>query len=154
MSLYFIANNLVFAIAMTGAIVFLMAAWLAFDANRLRHDSYVIARAVGFSLCALSYLIKALALGDIASYLGVIVLLAGLLGLLASFFKKSELVVHAIIIIPSFSILSKEIHGLVSILFVLAAYFVWRQWKREQNRTWIPLAASFAEIGDKAVSRE
>lgn len=144
MSLYFIANNLVFATGMVGAIVSLMAAWLSFDANRLRHDAYVIARGVGFSLCAIGYLLRALALGDVFSYLAVIIFIAGLLGILASFFKKTELVVHAIIIIPSFSILSQEIYGLIAILFVLVSYLSWRQLKREQNRTWLPLAISFA----------
>jgi hypothetical protein len=148
MSLFFIINNLVFAFGMVGAIVCIMAAWLSFDAYRLRPDPYVFSRAAGFSLVAVTYLIQALTLGnDILSFAGAIIFGIGLLCIIASFLKKSDLVVHAIIVIPSFSLFSRYIHGVATIALLLIAYFAYRQWKHEQNRTWIPFMACFALVG-------
>jgi hypothetical protein len=133
---------------MTGAIAFIMAAWLSFDAYRLRHDSFVLLRTIGFSLCAVWYLIHALTLGnDLLSYVGIAIFGLGLLCVVSSFLKKSELLVHAIIVIPSFSLLSRHLYGISAVALCLISYLAFRQWKREQNPTWIPFSLSFLLIG-------
>jgi hypothetical protein len=145
MSLYFIINNFVFAFGMTGAIVFIMGAWLSFDAYRLRPNSFILLRTIGFSLCSFWYLIHALTLGnDILSYVGVFVFGLGLLCTVSSFLKKTELLVHAVIVVPSFSLLSDNIYSISTLALILISYLAYRQWKIEQNPTWIPFSISFA----------
>ena len=144
MSLYFIVNNFVFAFGMMGAIVFLMAAWLSFDAYRLRKDYFVLLRTIGFTLSALWYLVHGLTLGnDLLLYIVSIVGGLGILCIMSSFLKKNDVIMHAIVVIPAFSLISSYAYSVSTIILFLVAYFAFRQWKSERNHTWIPFFISF-----------
>jgi len=144
MSLYFLVNNFVFAFGMMGAIVFLMAAWLSFDAYRLRKDYLVLLRTVGFTLSALWYLVHSLTLGnDLLLYIVGLLGGLGVLCIMSSFLKKNDLIMHTIIVIPAFSLVSGYAYSASTIILFLISYLAFRQWKKEQNPTWIPFCISF-----------
>ena len=148
MSLYFLVNNFVFAFGMLGAIVFLTAAWLSFDSYRLKPDPFVLSRSIGFALGSVWQLIAALSLGsDVLLYIGFAIFILGITCIAASFLKKNELVMHSILVIPSFDLWSSKLHIISTILLGLVAWLSFRQYKQDQNRTWIPFSASFALIG-------
>ncbi len=144
MSLYFIINNFVFAVGMVGAIVFIIAAWLSFDAYRLRPDPFMLARSLGFSLGAVWYVIQAMTLGnDILLFVGSIIFGAALLLIISSFLEKIEIAAHAIIVVPSFTLFSGYVHALSALGLALIAFLAFRQWRRELNPTWKPFFVSF-----------
>ncbi|MFA6095613.1 MAG: cache domain-containing protein [Candidatus Paceibacterota bacterium] len=144
MSFYFLLNNLAFAFGMVGTIAFLMASWLSFDAYRIRPDNGVLIRSIGLALCAIWQLIHAMVLGsDILSYLGSIVFIVGLMCIASSFLRKSELAVHAVIVIPAFTLWGGYFQAVAGLLAVAVAYLSYRKWKQEQNRTWLPFSWSF-----------
>lgn len=144
MSFHFLINNFTFAFEMFGAIVFLMAAWLSFDAYRLRSDVFILFRTIGFSACSLWYIFSVLTVGnDLLSFLSVAFLFVGLLAILFSFLKKNELLMHSVIVIPSYSLLSNNLFAVSAILAFIISYLSFRQWKIEQNPTWKPFSYSF-----------
>jgi hypothetical protein len=148
MSLYFLINNFVFAFGMVGTIVFLMATWLSFDAYRLKPDTFTLLRTIGFSFTALSQCIHALVLeNDILSYASVILFVIGLALLVFSFFKKNELMAHAIIVVPAFTLWEQYFSAVSMLLLFGISYLAYRQYKREYNRTWIPFSISFLLVG-------
>jgi hypothetical protein len=129
---------------MFGAIVFLMAAWLSFDAYRLRSDVFILFRTIGFSSCSLWYVFSVLTVGnDLLSFLSVTFLFVGLLAILFSFLKKNELLMHSVIVIPSYSLLSNNLFAVSAILAFIISYLSFRQWKIERNPTWKPFSYSF-----------
>jgi hypothetical protein len=148
MSSYFFIHNLVFTFGMVGAIVFMASAWLSFDAYRIRHDFAVLARAIGCALISVWHLMNAVTLeNDVLSYLAFVVLVVGLVSILSSFLKKSEIVAHAIIIVPAFSLWVRELHFISMALLFAIAYLAWRQGKIEYNRTWRAFTFAFLSMG-------
>ena len=148
MSLYFLVNNLVFTSGMIGGIVSAMAAWLSFDAYRIRPDTAVLSRAIGFVLVAFWQIIHAVNFSnDIVNYICFMLFVVGLGFIASSFLRKSELVSNAIIVIPSFTLIGAYLYSVSTILIGSIVYLSWRQWKREQNVTWLLFSKAFFFIG-------
>lgn len=148
MSVYFLINNLQFAFGMIGAIVLVMAAWLTIDAYKLQKDTPNLFRSIGLVLFAVFQTITALNTNnDILAYLSFFVFIIGLVFIIISFVKTTQLAVNAVIVIPAFSLFSQELYVLSTILLFVIAYFSFRQYKREYNQTWIPFSVSFALLG-------
>lgn len=144
MSLLFLINNFHFALELIGAVALLMAAWLTFDTYTFRKDALTLTRAVGLGLCALWETIYALNSGnDILSYGGFLLFLLGLVLVMVSFFKKDELHMQAIIVVPAFSLWSGYLHGAAAALLAAVAYFSYRISKKEMNKTWNSFSLAF-----------
>ena len=79
MSLFFILNNLHFAIEVLGALAFIVVAWLALDAYFLRRDFLTASRFAGFAFLAAWQIIHAFNINsDPLTYFGVILYILGL----------------------------------------------------------------------------
>lgn len=144
MSSYFLVNNLHFTFGIIGAIVFLMMAWLSFDAYKLQKNIPTLVRFLGFAFISFWQVISAFNVdSDVLKYLGFIVFIVGLICVILSFTSQKKLVLNAVIVIPAFSIFSSTLYIVSLVLLLIVAYFSLMQWKREYNRTWIPFSIGF-----------
>ncbi|MEK7530250.1 MAG: cache domain-containing protein [Patescibacteria group bacterium] len=152
MSLYFLFNNIHFALELMGAVAFLMAAWLTFDTYTLRKDGSVLMRSIGFGFFAVWQVVYAVTAGnDILSYIGSVILLIALALIAGSFLKHQELHVQAVIVLPAFSLWSGVIQTAAAMFFFITAYLSYRRSVQEMNVTWRPFYLSFACLGLAAV---
>ena len=148
MYLYFLINNFHFALELFGAVVFLMAAWLTSDAYSVSKDSTTLFRAIGFGFVSSATVIHALNYGsDVLAYIGIFLFIFGLLLLLISFLKIKKLEVSSVLIIPAFSNWGPSLSGISVILLFAVSYLSFRQFKREFNKTWVPLSVAFCFLG-------
>ncbi len=145
MSFYFLLNNFHFALELTGAVAFLMAAWLTLDTYSLRKDGMTLIRAIGLGFLVVWQVLYAMLQteSDALSYLAFIFLFIGLILILASFLKKQELQMHSIIILPTLSVWSVYLDTGAMILLCAIAYFSFQQSKREFNKMWMPFSYGF-----------
>jgi len=144
MSSYFLVNNFYFAFGVIGAIVFLMMAWLSFDAYRLQKSIPTLVRFLGFSFVSLWEVINSFNVSnEVLKYAGFIIFIIGLILIVSSFIQSEKLAVSAIIVIPAFSILSVYFYSVSIILLLTIAFYSYLQYKREYNRTWIPFSIGF-----------
>ena len=152
MSLAFYLNNAHFAIELLGAVVFLAAAWLTLDSYKIRKDFSTLIRVIGFAFCAIAQVLFAANVGnDLLSYVAYILYVLGLLGVASSFFKRNNLQVQAVVVIPSFSMFQGYLHGAVAVLMAMIAFASFRQYKKEFNKTWIPFSIGFFLCGLGAI---
>src|SRR3989344_9543609 len=80
MSLFFILNNIHFAIGVFGALAFLTSAWFAFDSYLLRRNTVTLSRSAGFCLLALWQLGHSfVSAGWVAAYTILFLYVGGLL---------------------------------------------------------------------------
>ena len=148
MSLYFLINNARFAIELTGAVTFFIAAWLTYDTYNFRKDSTTLVRAIGLGLCAVAQTITAINLGnDILSYLGFIFFALGLLAVLSSFLKSQQLQVHAVLVIPAFTLWQGYLVVVLAFLSGAVAFLSYRRAKQELNNTWTPFSIALGLVG-------
>ncbi len=148
MSLYFLVNNFHFAFGMIGVIVLITAAWLSLDAYKLRNDQSSLLRFLGVTFMALWQVIHSLNFtNDLVLYFGFVVFIVGLILLVISFLKIKQLALNAVVVIPAFSLYSLQLHFFATVLLLSTAYLSFRQWKRDFNPTWKPLALSFLLLG-------
>jgi hypothetical protein len=148
MSLYFLVNNLHFAFGMTGVIVLVIATWLTLDSYNVQKSAPVFLRFLGFTLFAVWQAIHALNVkSDVFLYVGYTLLILGLLFIIVSFLQTKQLAMSAVLVIPAFTIYAQKLSIISTILFFLIAFLAFRQWKREFNKTWIPLAITFLLFG-------
>ncbi len=148
MSLTFYLNNIHFALELTGAVVFLMAAWLMLDSYRLRREFDTLARTIGFGFCAIWQVIYAVNIGnDVLSYVGSGLLLVGLLLILVSFLKRQQLQMQAVVVIPSFNMFANYLHIAAMALSFSIAFASFHKARKEFNKTWIPFSLAFLFLG-------
>ncbi|MFZ2500368.1 MAG: cache domain-containing protein [Minisyncoccia bacterium] len=148
MSLYFFANNIHFALALLGAVVMFMAAWLTFDTYSVSKETRILFRTLGFALFALWQIIIAVASGnDVLSFVGFSILIIGLLCLLGSFFGGEQLAMPAVLIIPSFATFAPALSAVEAFLLIAIALVAYRLSKREFNKTWKSFYVAFALLG-------
>ena len=155
MSLYFIANNLHFALELVGALVFFVMAWLSVDAYAVsRHYSSAM-RILGFSLVGAWQIVHAFGVGgDLINFAGFFIYFIGLVLLSASFLTGPRLAaVSAIILVPSFVGLAPFFQGVAAILLGAVAFLARRQAKHEFNRTLDPLWLGFLFLAIGALSQ-
>ena len=92
MSLYFITNNLHFALELVGALVFFVMGWLAFDAYVVNKHSSSFMRVLGFCLIGVWQVSHAFSFtGDLINFIGLFIYLAGLLLLFSGFLTVPKL---------------------------------------------------------------
>ena len=145
MSVFFFANNFHFALEIMGAVAFLLAAWLTFDTYTVRKEWSTLARTIGLALIALWQILYAVTLtSDLLSYFGFGLFIVGSALVVTSFLKRQVLQVQAIIVVPSFALVSGTLNIFACILLAAVAYFSFRRSKDELNKAWIPFSLAFA----------
>jgi hypothetical protein len=143
--LYFLINNFHFALELFGAVVFLTATWLTFDAYFAQKDASTLFRAIGFGLVSLSNIIHALNFSnDLLSFVGLFLFILGLVLLVISFLAIKKLELSAVVVIPAFSDWSSKLSIITALLLASLSYFSFHRYKKEFNPTWIPLSLAFA----------
>jgi hypothetical protein len=148
MSFYFLVTNLHFAFGMIGAIVLLMVAWLNYDSFKQESNSLVLMRCVGLLFFLDWQILHSLDIkNDLLLYFGYALMIIGLAFIVTSFAQAKKLSMTAVIVIPAFTLYIQQLSIISSVLFFAIAYFAFRQWKREYNKTWVPFAVAFLIFG-------
>jgi len=148
MSLFFLLNNLHFALAVFGVLVFSAVAWLAFDAFLVRRDFATISRGIGFFFLAMWQLLHALSLAasfwDYAIYtfyfLGLTLVIWNLA--IESFTERPRL--RAVVLLPSLASFSVILNAVGSAGLFLVALLSARQYRRESKKSLLPFAVGFS----------
>ncbi len=152
MSLYFLFNNVHFALEVLGAVSMLMAAWLTADTYSVKKDTLTLARAIGFGLLAIWQIIYAVSLGnDVFSYVGFAAYLIGLALILSSFVKKQALQTLAILVVPAFALWSDTLYAIAFLLAALIAYFSYRRSRDSMDNAQLPLSSAFVFLAIAAL---
>lgn len=155
MSLFFFLNNFHFALEIFGALAFLMVAWLAFDAFKLRRDFLTLSRAFGFILLAIYNVMHALSLeGDFYLYGGYVLYIFGLLMVFLNLFleqpvKRPEF--KAILILPSAASISFYFEGAAAFFYFLITFLAFRQYQHEFKQMLKPFIAGFLLLSFGAI---
>ncbi|MFZ2886513.1 MAG: cache domain-containing protein [Minisyncoccia bacterium] len=151
-SFAFLANSIHFALEITGAVAFLMAAWLAIDTYRLRAEGSVLVRAVGFGFSAVACALHALNVeNDLVAYLTAIIFIVGYFLILTSFFKREELHMQAVLVLPAYTLWSGYLSGATAVLLGAIAYFSFEKGRREFNHSWYPFSLAFLFLAIGAI---
>lgn len=152
MSLFFLFNNVHFALEMVGAVAVFMAAWLTADTYAVKREARTLMRAVGFGCAALWQILYAISLGnDVLSYAGFTLYLIGLLLILGSYLQKQKLQVQAVVVLPAFALWSASLYGASALLLALIAFFSWRRSVEEHNVAQVPLSLGFILLSASAL---
>jgi len=148
MSLFFLLNNLHFALEILGAIAFMVVAWLSVDSFILRKDFTTATRWVGFGFLAIwqafhafNFSSEVLIYSGYGFYfLGLIFIIINLL--LEAPVKRPEF--KAIVILPGLSSLALPLNIFISIGLLLIAWLSYRQFKKELKKALTPFIIGFA----------
>lgn len=148
MSLYFIANNLLFALELIGALMFLVMAWLAIDAYNAGKQSSSLIRAIGFLFVGIWQVLYAFTfLSDIANFIGFSIYILGLILIIFSFLSTPKIAaVSAVLLIPSFTGVLPSLQIVATILLGTLSYLSYRQIKQEFNKSLWPLCIGFISL--------
>lgn len=156
MSLYFVFNNLHFALELIGALVFFVMGWLAIDAYLVNKHYSLVLRITGFFLVSAWQIVNAFHFSnDIINFFGFSVYILGLVLLVLSIVSVPKIAsVSAVLLIPSFSKAMPSFYLIAGILTAIIAILSFRQCRREFNKSlrlfWIGFAflslSSFIQI--------
>ena len=146
MSWFFILHNLHFALELIGALVFLMGAWLSFDAYLVRPSSASVLKTIGFSLLAVWQVVHSFgAGGDVGNYVASIIYIAGLLVVIVSFMAEAKpLTTRAIIILPAFGALLIPVRFIEFAGLAVIAFLAYRKANRDLDPAQAPLWKGFS----------
>jgi len=151
MSLFFVLNNLHFALEILGALAFLMVAWLAIDAFRIRKDFLTASRWVGFLALAIWQAIHALGLELGAwTYAGFLFYIFGLLMVLLNLLLERPAPrpeFKAVLILPAIALTAFYTNALAALLYSAVAVLAYLQYKKEFKKMLKPFWAGFAFLG-------
>jgi len=146
MSLFFILNNIHFAVEILGALAFLMVAWLAFDSYSIRKNALTASRGIGFAFLAIWQILHAFSLGsDFSSYVAYTCYILGLVLVLRSIYfeLKNRPTLPVVIVLPAALILAPYLNALATLGLSAIAYFSYRQYKLEHNKNLKPFWVGF-----------
>jgi len=147
MSLFFILNNIHFAIGVFGALAFLTAAWFAFDSYLLRRNTVTLSRSAGFCLLALWQLGHSfVSAGGVAAYTILFLYVGGLLLILLGFMLERPVTrpkVEAVLILPALATVYIYVHAIVAVLYFLIFFLSYRQYKRGSEKALKPFWIAF-----------
>jgi len=156
MSLYFVFNNLHFALELIGALVFFVMGWLAIDAYLVNKHHSLVLRIIGFFLASGWQVINAFHFNnDIVNFFGFSGYILGLILIILSLISVPKIAtVSAVLLLPSFSKAMPSFYLIAGILTAFIAVLSFRQCKREFNKSlrlfWIGFAfiafSSFIQI--------
>lgn len=145
MSLYFILNNLHFALEMFGALAFLMVSWLAFDALAIRRDTLTASRAFGFLFLTIWQVFLAFQFQDERlQYLGVFFFIAGLAVVVLNLFLEAPVDRPEFkLVLPPMASMAFTINSVVAILFSIITFTSFHQYYKETKVAIRPFALGF-----------
>ncbi len=147
MSLYFLLNNLHFALEILGALAFLIVAWLALDSLRIRSDLLTASRAAGFLLLAVWQILHAFGLSSIlGNYAAFAVYILGLVFVLLNLILERPVVrpkFEAILLLPAAAALAPYVNALASIFLILITFLAYQQYKHELKKSIKPFWIGF-----------
>lgn len=136
---------------MFGALVFIMVAWLAFDAYSIRKDFLTASRGIGFALLAVSQVIRGFSFEmETYEYLGFVLFILGLVLVLWNLLlekpveRPSLTKNYAVVLLPSFATASFYFNSWAIFLLFAITYLSYKQYKREDKRSLKPFIISFA----------
>lgn len=148
MSLFFLLNNLHFSLEILGALVFLMVAWLAFDAFWIRRDFLTASRGIGFILLGLWQIIHAFGLpSEIYSYIGYALYFLGLFFIILNLIQESPVErpkFQAILVLPKLSGIAPILNVVITMGLVLVSFLSFRQYKKESKLALVPFILGFS----------
>lgn len=147
MSFFLVLNNLHFSLEIIGAIIFLAATWLAYDAFLLRRDFIIASKGLGFLFLAARLVLHASQLaGDIWLYAEYIVSFLGMGFLIWNLLleapgKRPEF--RAIILLPGLSLFVLPLNTLQTLGLAVIFLLSFHQYRGEQKYAIRPLAFGF-----------
>ena len=121
MSVYFVLHNVHFALEVFGALVFLVAAWLALDSFFIRRDFLTASRGIGFFSLTVWQVIHALSYGSAGAieYVGFIAYLFGLAAILFNLVLEQpdgRPEFRAIVVLPAALIFAPYVNALAALM--------------------------------------
>lgn len=147
MPLFFLFNNLHFSLEILGGLVFLIMAWLAFDAFLIRKDFTTISRVIGFLFLAFWQVIHALYFpSEILNLLGYGAYFLGIFFILLNLLKESSVErpeFKAILLLPALKVLRGPFNIGLTIGLFLISLVAFRQYKRELKKSLLPFWLGF-----------
>ncbi len=135
---------------MFGALVFVMVAWLAFDAYSIRKDFLTASRGIGFLFLAFSQVMNVFSFeAETYQYIGFSLYLFGLVLVVWNLFlekpvERPSLSNYAILVLPPIATLAFYINFWVIILHFLIAFLSYKQYKKEDKKTLYPFILAFS----------
>ena len=146
MSVFFILNNVHFAVEVLGALAFLVVAWLAYDSYTIRKSLLTASRFIGFSFLAIWQILHAFSLsGDIAGYIAYTFYFLGLILVLRSLYleQANRPRLSVVVVLPALLVLAPYFNTLITLSLGLIAYLSYKQYKLENNKSLIPFWVGF-----------
>ncbi len=135
MFLYFVLNNIYFALETFGALAFLMVAWLAFDSLSIRRDFLTASRAIGFLFLAVWQIFHAFQFSDNnLQYIGYGAYFLGLIFVLLNL--SLEIPVERPefkAILPPIAAIALTFDSIATGLLFLISLLAYRQYLKEQK---------------------
>ncbi len=153
MSIYFIANNIHFALELLGALVFLVMSWLSIDAYVVSKNRSSLMRVSGFCLVGVWQLIYAFNFSsDLANFGGFFIYILGLVLLVLSLYTAPRIAaLSAVILVPSFSTTLPFLHFFAALLLAYISWLIYSQIKSEFNKSLQPLFLGFIFLTGSAL---
>jgi hypothetical protein len=148
MSLYFILNNIHFALEMFGALAFLMVSWLAFDALAIRRDLLTASRAFGFFFLTLWQIFLAFQFQDERlQYLGLGFFIIGLSIVVLNLFLEAPVDKPEFkLILPPIASIALTTNSVITLLFSIITFSSFHQYYKESKVAIRLFALSFLSL--------
>lgn len=148
MSLFFLFNNLHFTVEILGALAFLIAGWLSFDAYILHKNKVALSRFLGFWFLAAYQLLHAFDFGPaFTAYAVYPVYFLGIFLVLMSFIWESpedRPEFKAVVILPVLGSFFPVLGAAAALGFAAIVLISFRQYKKENKKILLPFIAGFA----------
>ncbi len=147
MNIFFLLNNLHFAVEVLGSLVFLIVAWLAFDALLLRKDLLTASRGAGFLFLAVWQIFHAYSAGfSLPVYFGFLFYVAGLTLVFLNLILEgtaSRPKVEAILLLPAAATAAFYVNAAAAVFYLAITYLAFRQYKNEFKTSLKPFWIGF-----------
>ena len=147
MSLFFLLNNIHFALEILGALAFLIVAWLALDSFLVRRNFKGASRGIGFALLAIWQIIHAFNFSsDSVIFLGYALFILGIFFILINVLAESLIArpeFKAVLILPSLAAALNPLNIAVTVGLFLITFLSFRQYKRETKKALMPFWVAF-----------
>lgn len=147
MSFLFLFSNLHFALEVLGALVFLMAAWLAFDSYTIRKDFLTGSRGIGFLLLSVAQVIHSVSgHADSLEYAMHGLFIGGLSFVLLNLILERPVdrpSLKGVFLLPPLAITGIYADSVTAGLFLLCALFSFWQYHKESKKILAPFFTGF-----------
>lgn len=153
MSLYFLANNIHFALELLGALAFFVMAWLTVDSYYVSKDYHLILKVIGFSFVGSWQIVDAFSFhGDIINFVAFFVYLVGLFLIIISILTRTRLAsVSAVILLPTFSGSVSVLQSVALVALAVIAFLSYQQEKKEYDKSIRPFWLGFLFLSISAL---